>query len=103
MNDKELADSVVALGVGRKPECDHPEFELWFLGINSFEADEFVRSWVVAGALMEKVDAVYIEALVDGTWQVQATMNAMPTEWFLAKDPPRAITETCCEALGESK
>lgn len=97
MNDKELADKVVALGVldgGNDQYYAH-------LGINErhLSAKEFVRDWRVAGALMEKVDSIYPEKLIDERWQVQASLDAMPTEWLTNESLPCAITEACVEAL----
>ena len=106
MNDKELADKVVALGVGSA------DITVAFLGkyhapdtyASPISADNFVRDCRVAGALMEKVDSVYVEALLSpgnapDKWQVQASMDAMPTEWVVNESLPRAIIEACCEAL----
>ena len=90
MNDKELADAVVALGVGRKPDCAHPDFELWYLGLQSFEADEFVRDWRVAGASLEA--AKHPDYIMDRAFE--KTGSLIPEESL-----PRAITEACVEAL----
>jgi len=56
MNDKELADKVVALGV-------HPE--------ETLPDDEFVRDWRVAGALMEKC----IEKKIVPHWSIPLEGN----------------------------
>ena len=64
MNDKELADKVVALGLARETEImagghgnEHPE-TIYILNdntLNAKDAKQFVREWSVAGALMERV------------------------------------------------
>ena len=52
MNDKELADKVVALGVGRTFPTDP---NIWYMpDYTATGATRFVRDWRVAGALMEK-------------------------------------------------
>ena len=104
MNDKELADKVVALGVGKFLPAKLGKIHLrsedgYSIGFLDSSVSEFVRDWRVAGALMEKVDSCYPEKLIDERWQVQASMNAMPTEWLVNKSLPRAIIEACCEAL----
>jgi hypothetical protein len=97
MNDKELADAVVALGVGGQ---EAKSLNFYYAG-QGFTAADFVRDWRVAGALMEKVDAVYVEALTNGRWQAQAHNNAELTSWYVYITPARAIIEACVEALGK--
>ena len=64
MNDKELADKVVSLGVGEYV-CDVGKTRIYSLYDDNgrgdctgayleYEHDEFVRDWRVAGALMEE-------------------------------------------------
>ena len=53
----------------------------------------------LAEELLEKVDSCYIEKLVDGGWQVQASYDAMPTEWIVGKCLSATITAACTEAL----
>ncbi len=50
MNDKELADKVVALGIG-KPRLGMVGYMFEGYGMS---ASEFVRDWRVFGALLEK-------------------------------------------------
>ena len=98
MNDKELADAVVALGVGcngQVPGGYYFDHGRCYLGMS----DRFVRDWRVAGALMEEVDSCYPEKLINESWQVQASMDAMPTEWIQNESLPRAIIEACVVAL----
>ena len=98
MNDRELADAVVALGVGR--ECPGVRFMRYrVIGMLETEAERFVRDWRVAGALMEKVDAVYVEALVGGRFQVQVMMGCESTDRHEDLSTPRAIIEACVKAL----
>ena len=112
MNDKELADAVVALGIGTQVDYPKSSDGVGFYHTPEDDCGEsdgvysklFVRDWRVAGALTKMVDAVYIEALfspgnLPDKWQVQASMDAMPTEWIVNESPPRAIIEACVEAL----
>ncbi len=86
MNDKELADKVVALGV-------HPE--------ETLPDDEFVRDWRVAGALMEKCQKIYAEYIGEPEQVVYARAADNRTwEWPSGKSLPRTIIEACVEALG---
>ena len=99
MNDRELADAVVALGVAKRYPDESEWWVYWFDGAGSFSAKEFVRDWRVAGKMIEKVDAVYVEALVGGCFQVQVMMDCESTDWHEDLSTPRAIAEACCEAL----
>jgi len=108
MNDKELADRVVELGVGEHNQYRVDDDDSFFIPntLPSKSAVDFVRDWRVAGALMEKAEAVYLEALVQdclesvgSAWQAQTSINAMPTEWIDSISAPRAIIEACVEAL----
>jgi len=103
MTNKELADRVVALGVGvTGPYPDEKDWELYSLNLEeSFTAKELVRDWRVAGALMEKMDG---ELLI---WR-QAYDNDSPV-WIVEthltnadgrdESLPRAIIEAYCEAV----
>ena len=95
MNDKELADVIVATGlftVGSewgdiKMYNVEPEHDLL--------CDElFVRDWRVAGALMEKVES---ESKTSDT----AWMFGQALAWHRDGEEslPRAIIEACVEAL----
>ena len=98
MSDRELADRVVALGVGKKLD------ELYYSW--GQQSDKFVRDWRVAGALMEKVPEGFL------IWQQKypdlAGMKVQPvwvvegqTDNIDARNDslPRAIIEACCDAL----
>ncbi len=97
MTDTELADKIVALGVGMyQPEStgcyesyvadamDDPD-------LDGMDAEKFVRDWRVAGALMEKCEANCVdwEDLEPGHWR---NMNH-------TANTPRAIIGACVESL----
>ena len=88
MNDKELADKVVALGVKRFPAL---------FGHYQPHDHDFVRDWRVAGALMEKVGRIEIRQEHDGTWSVDILWAKVSCTYN--ESLPRAIIEACCEAL----
>ena len=119
MNDKELADRVVELGVGQYGST--VGFELYYppqkaeagILITGCQSDEFVRDWRVAGALMEKVTNKphWWEVLCDRKMRIEVTHRVwlMPANSRYDDDCvtiharneslPRAIIEACCEAL----
>ena len=82
LNDKELADRVVAHGIKRPAALfGHPQPTNYAL----------VRDWQVAGALIERCEAHCVD------WD-----DLEPRHWrhlLLASNTPRAIIEACCEAL----
>lgn len=103
MNDKELADKVVAIGVGA--------FDLPFLGVKTYEingerlaTDVFVRDWRVAGQLIEKCRDNDISINIDGIHN-QGYVEAfnLAGKKFPAKrifdSIPRTINEVAVEAL----
>ncbi len=102
MNDKELADKVVALGIGLSQIAGGMPLYSIDHGSIWLRANEFLRRWGVAGALMEKVkrtDARYpIEN--NGSWNVHAYNgpNKYGDSWK-QECLPRAIIEACVEAL----
>ena len=89
MNDKELADAVVALGVG---EQDKGFPDRWYIPHESgaLFTDEFVRDWRVAGACFEALDrAVYdMVSLIQSAELIEVR----------GKNWPRAIIEACVKA-----
>jgi len=89
MNDKELADKVVALELdGLHGRYAHKAGNReWFTYARDMEAKEFVRDWRVAGVLMEKL-----------TWQQVCTL-LKPRQTTDDIVEPRAIIEGCVEAL----
>lgn len=106
MSDQELADKIVALGVGWiQHHPNLPSTQVYRLGTYWDSADGFVRDWRVAGALSERVDGVEYARLTDGRWQC---LICPPNGTFM-KDSfaeneslPRAISEACVEALDEN-
>ena len=100
MTDKELADKAVALGVIKQYGTPPNTLVYWLGGIDLGAVDTAVRSWLVAGALMEKCPAVEIDT-IGNPWWVVALRNVKPEQWFKAKGEslPRAIIEACVEAL----
>ena len=77
MNDKELADRVVALGVGIKSNRGMSEYShnLYDFPGNPYPVcdDVFVRDWRVAGALLETCESGSIVNCSDddlGMWSV---------------------------------
>ena len=107
MNDKDLADKVVDLGIGEIVSHWNSNDYTFDTYDNSTTADQFVRDWRVAGSLMER--AANQDILI---WQQQypdlAGMKVQPV-WIVeisknladARDEslPRAIIEACVEAL----
>ena len=103
MNDKELADRIVALGVGE--HCgDWYGIMAWDTALEAeildpHDADRFVRDWRVAGALMEELsDSKGTIGLVD-----LFTAGPMYRLWGYHSSLPRAICEACVEALEAGK
>ena len=95
MNDKQLADRVVALGVG----YDGYKF---YMGESLISSKYFVHDWRVAGALSEKVDGVEYAKLTDGRWQCLICPpdgTFMRDSWSENESLPRAIIEACVDAL----
>ena len=98
MNDKELADKVVALGVGNLIAAGNYQ-----IGESTgLYAKQFVRDWRVAGALMERCQPT-----------MALDINPENPPWILIHTDigktyegeddslPRAIIEACVEALDD--
>lgn len=99
MNDKELAKAVVSLGVGE----DHSGDLDWYsfngtIGAQQ-RAEQFVRDWRVAGALIEKYlqSGNYPSAFID-YWE-DGNFSCVTTSDGYDESLPRAIIEACVEAL----
>lgn len=92
ISDKELADRVVALGIGELLDPDFHERSYYHFDSDTWFSSDFVSSWVVAGALMEKCAKADAENGRDtyfiGPFRDTQNMNF-----------PRAIIEACVEAL----
>jgi len=92
MNDQELADKVVALGVVEEIDggfylcSDHPKQFICDAGPLRVYDFSLVTDWRVAGALMEKMTAASM-------LRVFGPMAARE------RPKPRAIIEACVEAL----
>jgi len=88
MTDQELADKVVALGVG---ECtDSGYYMIPDCGITGYGEHIFVRDWRVAGALMEKCPSSnYLQSVLFDALYEHDERDSLP----------RAIIEACVEAL----
>ena len=96
MTDQELADELVAAGIGQT--AAPPNEHLYLPMAAPVTVEMFVRDWRVSGAATEKVDSLYIDKLSDGHWEVQAILNTMPTELMVDKSLPRAINMACMAA-----
>jgi hypothetical protein len=101
MNDKELADAVVALGVGEY-SLGHPvDPNGYTIGRQVMTHERFVTDWRVAGTLMEKVThAKIFLAMNDKDWKVSAGIDGR-TEGGRNESLPRAIIEACVAALSD--
>jgi hypothetical protein len=99
MNDQELADRIVALGVGFKREFTKgPRYTLT-KNRDYLDAPSWVRDWRVAGALMEKAQSRGIEIIILNDGVQIAHPKWAGYEWSDNKSLPRAICEACVEAL----
>ena len=98
MNDKQLADAVVALGVGGYLGEGKFAGGYCVKGMSRHLADrEFVRDWRVAGALVEQIiELHYVRC--DGAIYVVIDDKS---RYFETESLPRAIIEACVMALRE--
>ena len=96
MTDKELADKVVALGVGEKDTFRSDMYTLGKFHSVRYEADEYVRDWRVAGALMEKFGNDH-DRLMKALIHACAMMVCIPPRGPLS----HAIIAACMEALSD--
>ena len=93
----ELADRIVALGVGQQDEYEN----LYWLGNGQPMGDKlFTRSWEVAGALMEKCvrRQFLINIAHDGAVFVYPASGVDPSQSH-ENILPHAINQACVEAL----
>lgn len=104
MNDIELADAVIALGVGHQDKaplsCDGVGF--YTIDDDGVCAELFVHDWRVAGELMERCAAMEIDSIGKPWWvacNVEPKEN--PYHYFKAEGAslPRTLIEACVEAL----
>jgi len=104
MIDKELADKVIALGIGKRPGSGLDDF-VYFKGMG--REDHFVRDWRVAGALMERwADDEYheLEVGIDEKGLHYCACTYCPNDWTTAawvadESLPRAIIGAYVKAL----
>jgi len=105
VDDKELADAIVALGVGRiegdyyvAPQ-DYMDFEVALMDEPLIYFSQFVRDWRVAGAMMEKLesyDGFLLRQSGDDTGMCRVEVaGGVGVNGNMC----RAICEACVEAL----
>ena len=104
-NDKELADKIVALGVGKHQHFAEGRDKGDWYGYDSTgdTATYFVHDWRVAGALMEKA-ARFIKIDLDksnGQWYVYVQGQDPKEPVTMNEELSRAINEACVEALSK--
>ena len=104
MDDKTLADKVVALGFGEHESGGAGEGYFYFRDLWKAHADTFVSDWRVAGALMERCRTVDVWNRIDPhKWDVCTMADDSQAIRNVSGDSlPRAIVEACCLALEES-
>ena len=109
MNDKQLADRIVELGIGNSYDNEHNR---WYrypakpaVG-TGWPAEAFVHDWRVCGQLMERVTEVgrigFIGCCTTDTFQCTALHgygHQAKTHHAVNESLPRAINEACVEAL----
>jgi hypothetical protein len=103
MNDQELADKIVVLGVG---SVNEPHENSYWLpdSIMTVTADRFCDSWLVAGAMIEKCkEQIWIWKDPDiGDWLTIVGPEINTTyPWGRDNLLPRAINKACVQALQE--
>ena len=109
MTDKELADKVVALGVGGHWDDRGYRYRLGITDKLSVDAYAFVRAWRVAGALIQKLcdSSPWGSMVLNPSGEsYNAYCETRKTEYSKARNAhtkqeslPRAINEACVEVL----
>ena len=89
MNDKEIADAVVLLGVADGPN-NYNAYSLFSDVMDWMPIPVFIHDWRVAGALMEMIPGNELRVLTFGQ-----AVSAMK----IGDSICRAIIEACVEAL----
>ena len=110
-DDKELADKIVALGVGQHRKFGGVPIRYRFIGSDeNMYASDFVRDWRVVGALMQKcLDhkkdfEISLERDITNNEYFASVRSYMVSEGQAesGESLPRAINEACVEALQNS-
>lgn len=110
MTPEQLADEIVALGIGSTSRAGHYTF--YHLPPDSgtqaelaISADLFTSDWRVAGAMIERTQGVMIDRFgFHGPWAVLASNGLRYSlETIKGDNLPRAINEACAAALREGK
>jgi len=106
MNDRELADKIVALGVGIKSNRGMSEYSHDLYDFPSFPypvcANVFIRDPRVAMTMMERGTAHFMEKLTAEVWAVRSDKpygKCKTREWYENESLSRAIIEAAVEAL----
>jgi len=103
MNDKELADKVIGLGIGERSKSSDLADFVYFKGME--REDHFVRDWRVAGVIMKRVadEGFHISMGValagEYDCHIDHLENDMRKYSAYNKSLPRAIVEAGVEAL----
>jgi len=103
MTDQELADKVVALGVGERHRL-RKEMTYWYpthlYPDQPMTASEFVQDWRAAGALMEKAPQLSYTVSLGGwsAWRHNYSDRGVAGPY---ESLPRAIIGACVTALGD--
>ncbi len=98
-SDKELANSVVALGIGgRLGSPDNCKYCVHGMD-RHLRAEPFVRDWRVAGALMERVRHLHMDFAYKNGWLVRAVSLEGNIHELTGEHRTRTIIEACVKAL----
>ena len=96
MNDQELARQIVAHLGGDGPN----NYAAYSIVIDELShwmpAEKFVRNWLVAGAMMEKIGKICVGACESC---ILVHVDDNQTQEFSIESLPRAINEACCQVL----
>lgn len=103
MNDKELADKIISVGVGKAHQIYSDALGRFYAITDDWQESKneskFVRDWRVAGALMEKIPATNLKHILFEVCDVHEYVDMMLTNPVPIK--VRAIIEACVEALSK--
>ncbi len=100
MNDKELADAVVALGVLHEDQGIYSFDPFPCHPYASMTAKQVVRDWRVAGALIEKCDTVqFTRTTTKGSYVVARKGDSRGYAEQPKGNDSRAIIEACVDEM----